>query len=169
MSLDGRWLATGGFKDRLGGTARIWDAATLEQRQSLDTKGNVTAVAFSPDSHTLLTAAADKTARLWTVQNGAIIGPTAYHLKFISGAAFSPDGSRIITCGDDGVCQLHLVRNARSRWLEIPLSDEVGCVGMSRDGRVALTGTKPINQPRGEVQLWDSFTGGPLGAWLTRP
>jgi WD40 repeat protein/tRNA A-37 threonylcarbamoyl transferase component Bud32 len=161
LSPDGRWLATG----RADGQAMIWDAASLKPRHSLAVKGQINAVAFSPDSQTLLTGSSDRTARLWDVQSGESIGPAAHHSSFINAAVFSPDAKSILTVGGDGVCQLHGIRKARSQFLEVPQRAEVGPVAINPDGRTALAGTKPFNQPGGEVRLWDIFTGKALATF----
>ena len=65
-------------------------------------------MAFSPDSKTLLTGCADKTARLWDATTGRPIGP-----PFAQGTAecvaFSPDGRTVLTGpggSNDGRVQL---------------------------------------------------------------
>ena len=60
--------------DRTAATAssRIWDATQILSLHPFarTTPALVYAVAFSPDSQTLLTGTADKIARLWDVQSG---------------------------------------------------------------------------------------------------
>ena len=46
--------------------------------------------------------------------------------------------------------------------LELAHHAAVDVVGISPDGRIAVTGTKPRDKTEGEVQLWDLFTGRPL-------
>ncbi len=158
-SPDGRWLATGDYDHR----ARIWDASSLKLRHSLEIQSRPVAVVFSPDSKTLFTASADKIARYWDIERGNCIGSSAYQSQLVSTPIFTPDGKHVLTCGRDGVCQLRENRQPRLRCLEIPLTETVGVVGISPDGRVALTGTKQFNKQTGEIELWDLFTGKPMG------
>ena len=54
--------------------------------------------AFSPDGKRIVTASADKTARLWDAETGKPIGePLKGHDGDVMSAAFSPDGKRIVT------------------------------------------------------------------------
>jgi eukaryotic-like serine/threonine-protein kinase len=158
LSPDGRFVATSGYSQQ----ASIRDAASLKLNHSLEVKGNVLAMAWSPDSRTLLTGGSDKIAQLWDGQSGENIGLAAYQSQQIFATAFSPDGSRILTCSRDGACRLQLERHVRSRCLELPHNQEVGVVAVSPDGRFALTGTKTLNEQSGEVALWDLLTGKPL-------
>ncbi|HEV8649163.1 MAG TPA: hypothetical protein VG276_07090 [Actinomycetes bacterium] len=61
FSPDGRRLTTAS-DDR---TARIWDAATGQERTRVVHGGAVLGVAFSPDGRWLATASGDGTAVLW--------------------------------------------------------------------------------------------------------
>ena len=63
--------------------------------------------AFSPDGKRIVTASADKTARLWDAETGKQIGaPLVGHEDAVWSAAFSPDGKRIVTASDDKTARL---------------------------------------------------------------
>lgn len=100
-SPDGRLLATGGTA---GGKAQedvvIWDAATGVQLHRLEGHtGDISFVAFSPDSTRVVTTAGVPDARtiVWDSRSGeqllVIDGDRPSNLN--QGATFSPDGSRI--------------------------------------------------------------------------
>ena len=58
--------------------------------------------AFGPDGERVVTASADKAARLWDAQTGKQIGaPLVGHEGAVYVAAFSPDGKRIVTASAD--------------------------------------------------------------------
>jgi WD40 repeat protein len=61
---------------------------------------------FSPDGRRILTASADKTARVWDSATGVPIGEPMRHEDEIVDAAFSPDGARIATASKDRTARL---------------------------------------------------------------
>ncbi len=89
------------------GTARIW---TLPERRVLhvlkhSAQGkSVVAVryaTFSPDGKSVLTACADRTARIWDASTGREAGRLKLDSPVLA-VAYSADGMRIIVGGDDG-------------------------------------------------------------------
>jgi WD40 repeat protein len=63
---------------------------------------SVTAVAFSPDGTTLLTASLDATARFWDVGSGRQLGPPLHHADAVLSVAFRRDGRVVATGTRDG-------------------------------------------------------------------
>ena len=114
LSPDGRWLAT------LGDTIQLWNRADPQGKPITLTghQGALRSVVFSPDSSTLVSASADRSARVWTLK-GLVAGQTldcvdrlarqTSHCVVLSGghsaalqsAHFSPDGKRVVTASAD--------------------------------------------------------------------
>jgi WD40 repeat protein len=69
-------------------------------------EGAVTAVTYSPDGKTLLSASADRTARLWDAATGKPLRTFAGHDFGLTAAAFLPDGRRVLTGSADGTVRL---------------------------------------------------------------
>ena len=69
------------------------------------------AAAFSQDGNFIVTASADKTARVWDARSGKSLA-VLHHTNRVVKAVFSPDGKRIVTTSWDHTARLW---DARSR------------------------------------------------------
>jgi WD40 repeat protein len=84
-------------------TAKIYDLPSKRERCALrGHKGQVTAVAFSPDGKTLATGSWDFTVRLWDVATGKELANYNWDIGRIYCLAYAPDGLRIAAGGDLG-------------------------------------------------------------------
>jgi WD40 repeat protein len=100
---DGTWLATAS-RDR---TARIWDAATGQQRATLTGHtSSVIAVAIAPDGTWLATASRDRTARIWDIRTGRQRATLTGHTSWVQAVAIAPDGTWLATVGGDGTARI---------------------------------------------------------------
>ncbi len=115
----GTQLAIGGFSG-----ARIWSDGNDKLEPALLRHGNyVQSVAVSPDGATLLTACEDRTTRLWSMKDGAPLGPGLQHQIGLHFAAFAPDGKRFVTVQSDGLVRIWAVPlgHPRDRAMRVPM------------------------------------------------
>ncbi|WP_416972706.1 WD40 repeat domain-containing protein [Streptomyces sp. 4F14] len=97
-----------------GGVVWMWDTDTGEKQLSRNDglgtiagqEGNVTALGFSPDGRTLLTASDDRAARLWDVATGRLRTTLTGHTGPLTAIASSRDGRTVATAGADGTVRL---------------------------------------------------------------
>ena len=69
--------------------------------------GYVTAVAWSPDGHHILTASNDGTARIWDTTTGDnTLTLTLTHTDWVRAVAWSPDGHHILTASEDRTARI---------------------------------------------------------------
>lgn len=83
--------------------------ALRERREMLVATGHekrIYRAVFSPDGTRFLTGSADRSARLWDAQTGALIKSYQGHLKGVTSVAFSADAARIYTGSLDGTIRI---------------------------------------------------------------
>jgi WD40 repeat protein len=165
--------------------ARLFDASlqtTVSLTQTLTTTSHfrtlrghsdrVISVVFSPDGHTLVTASADRTIRLWDVSDRdrpRPLGlPLTGHTDRVNSVAFSPDGHTLVTASTDRTIRLWDVSDRdRPRPLGLPLTghtDRVNSVAFSPDGHTFAAASAD------QTELWDVSDRDrprPLGSPLT--
>ncbi|MFC4533941.1 caspase, EACC1-associated type [Sphaerisporangium dianthi] len=158
----------GYFSASLDGAVRLWDAADLTSPGALasftlpgkhprdtDAQDDLLDVAFSPDGRTLVSAAMDGTARVWSVadpRHPVLRQTLDEHGSWVNSAAFTPDGRLLITAGRDADVVVSAVSPQGEIRRLTEFTPDPGSVvwwtAVSPDGRVlATSGQTPA--------LWD--------------
>lgn len=121
-------------------------------------RARIHSAVFSPDGEMIVTASADRTARVWNVSTMVpIAGGILEHPADVLFATFSPDNSRIITGCDDNLARVWKFDGSSGVQLTDTLSGHtaaVTSVAISGDNRRAVTGSKD-----GIAKLWCLETG----------
>ena len=125
----------------------------------LQQEAKIHVAVFSPDGRRILTAGADKTARVWDATTGAQIGEPMRHDDEVVDAVFSPDGARIATVSKDRTARLWDATSPKP--IGEPMRHE------QPPDRVVFnsTGSRIMTHcyEAGLVRLWDAATGAPVG------
>ncbi|MBL9139976.1 MAG: DUF1553 domain-containing protein [Verrucomicrobiales bacterium] len=173
-SPDGRWIATGGFRD-----IRVWSATNLSAHWAVSvppvtaptqrtrpskTKpeppallGRITALRFSPQSGALIAADGAPTAsgwiRVFAAESGRRIGAWLAHSDTIYDVSFSPDGGLLATAGGDRMIKTwELVSEKEVARLEGHSAAVVGIAFHTNSTELVSVGADK------QLKLWDLKT-----------
>ena len=132
--------------------SRLYDATTAKPHgDRLETDGEVSTAAFSPDSRRLVAAAGD-TAWVFDVATGKRVARPLAHEKEITAVAFSPDSQMVATASNDKTAQLWDAATGRPIGSPVQHEDEVDSVAFSPDGRMLATASGVAS---GRIRIWD--------------
>jgi serine/threonine protein kinase/WD40 repeat protein len=94
----------------------IWDTQTgvhsvmPDDPDHVEHTGSIEALAFAPDGHTLATASADHSIRIWNFDSRRRVMTLQGHVSEVWSIAFSPDGRTIASGAKDGSVRLWPIR-----------------------------------------------------------
>ena len=128
--------------------------AAREERLLVGHTSTVWSAAFSPDGTRIVTASADKTARLWEAATGRLLATLEGHRDTVRHAAFSPDGARVVTASGDRTARLWEVATGRRLATLEGHKGYVSSAALSPDGARILTASYDKT-----ARLWEAATG----------
>jgi WD40 repeat protein len=134
----------------------IWDMASGKLISPLrPTQSEVGALAFSPDSKTLV-AGALKEIQFWNVATGELRRKVQAHDKAVTSIAFAPDGKTLASACREGDSAIVLWDPATGKmWSRLDLEEDRACaLAFSPRGEVLAAGCEG-----GAVRLWDMAKG----------
>jgi WD40 repeat protein len=141
-------------------TIKIWDIQTGHCLQTLQDRGRVWSVAFSPIPYQggfdrlLASGSDDRTVKLWDLASGNYIKALSGHDNFVFALSFSRDGKIIASGSEDTTVKLWDVKSGKClRTLEGHTST-VSSLRFSYDDRILATSSFDRT-----VKLWDVCSG----------
>jgi WD40 repeat protein len=109
---------------------------------------------FNSNASLVVTASADKTARIWDATTGFEIGRLSGHSLELYSAEFSPDGSRIVTASADKTARIWDTTTATEIMVLRGHEDSVYSAIFSPDGSRVVTASADRT-----ARIWDAETG----------
>jgi RNA polymerase sigma factor (sigma-70 family) len=152
FSTDGKTLAAG-----LGGSIRVWDTVTGEERSTPAGHDNVVAcVAVSEDGKTALTAGMDGVIVLWDLARGTEIRRLRGHQGWVRAAGFVPGGKYLASASSDQTVRLwDLATGDEVRRLAGNPEGFLYALALAPDGKTLASGDNHLDG----VDVWDLETG----------
>lgn len=129
---------------------------TLPQVPPLNHKGPVTAVHFSPDGQSVLTASGNDVF-LWQSNQFQKAAVKLSHAGVVRHAEFSPDGSLVLTASDDRSARLWNARTGQPVGKPMLHEDWVYEAAFGAGGKMVVTSSHDRS-----ARVWDGATGDPL-------
>jgi WD40 repeat protein len=152
-------LLTGGAANK----AIVWKVGSGQMATSFAHAAAVNDACFSPDDRLIASAGADKTARIWQVEDGRALGSPLHHAAAVTQVSFGPDGGTLATVCDDRKVRLWQLGKADpgkanpdpARLLfTLVHGDTVNQASFSHDGQWLLTTCTD-----GAARMWSVATG----------
>lgn len=88
------------------GAYESWKHSECMRNLTLSHRGEVSAVAYSPDGTRIASAGGDASAKIWSVSSGDLSLTYSGHDTDVGMLAFSPDGTRIVSGDRNGVIRI---------------------------------------------------------------
>jgi WD40 repeat protein/serine/threonine protein kinase len=147
ISPDGRTIAVGGEQ----GTVLLHDARGREIAALKGHTAEVTALVFTPNGKLLVSAAKDRTVRVWDWQAGTeSVQLPKEHTAWPMALAMSPDGGSVVSGGmDRNIFVWDLVSGAKRQALRSP-SGAIAGLALQPGGRMLAAATTASR-----IWLWD--------------
>jgi WD40 repeat protein len=122
------------------GTIKLWDVTNGKPHDVPLEQGDITALAFSPNSQSLAVGSANRQINLWDLNSGKKIASFVGHKGAIQSLAFSPDGRVLASASWDRKIKLWNVTTGRVLASLDGNSGEVLSVAFSPDRKYLASG-----------------------------
>ncbi|MDX6289910.1 MAG: hypothetical protein QOH42_1709, partial [Blastocatellia bacterium] len=152
FSLDGKWLAAAGT----GRTIHLLDLVTKQERTLTGHTGEITGLAFVPNSSLIASGSTDKTIALWDLNKGDTARTSVQLSDEVNAIAVNPDGTMLAAGTADNQVALFSLAKMKAGEARIMSGHkgEIFALSFSADGRWLASGG--MDQT---VKLWDPKTG----------
>ncbi len=141
------------FKDEI--YQYIKQDAWLETNTLTRHARGIKSVAFSPDGKKIVTASADRTAKIWDALTGKCLHTLEGHTNWVLSAAFSSDGKKIVTGSErNGIAKIWDALTGECLHTLKGHTRLIDSAAFSPDGKKIVTASWDST-----ARIWDALTG----------
>ena len=131
----------------------------------------MTQIVFGPDRSLMVTTSWDRTAKVWSLPGGSLVGSPLIHQGHVHRAAFSSDSRFLATAQADGLVRVWKRPAGRPADHKIPANPTNNVAVLSADGRNVVASRFSFfgwGTNGNQVRVHDVATGWPLGPAIQR-
>jgi len=179
FSPDGEHIAATTWSGALGGTARIYDAASGAELQRLYAhRDTIADLEYAPDGSSLATASTDASVKIWDLEKGVLVASYVDLGQRVRDIEYLPDGEQmLIGLGNAGnfpdgsdsapgsAAYLWDLRNRTQERVYHGHKNWTWAADISPSGGLIASGSGPLSLPASPadldatVRIWDTETG----------
>ncbi|MGK0185012.1 MAG: WD40 repeat protein/serine/threonine protein kinase [Verrucomicrobiales bacterium] len=153
-----------------GKTADVWDPDTFSLRLSFSISPRPgSSIALSPDGSILATTAnvgdSNNAIKLWSTNDGALLGECLGHKQGVWSVAFSPNGKTLATSSDDSTLKFWNVATQQELLSIRRIGTTLTDLTFSPDGQWLVASTSPF-ATQGELRFFRSPSFQEIDDWL---
>jgi WD40 repeat protein len=153
LSPDGKHAATAGWD-----AIRYWDLGSGKQIRTFgQNKQGYWALSFSADGKRIV--AGGSKVYLFEVDTGKLLHEMAGHTQVVWGAVVTADGKQAISGAWDSSIRVWDTATGKEARAFKGVGDNVRCMVLSPDGKMAAAGQFPAGGGPGTIRLWDVAKG----------
>ena len=153
FSADGREI----FSVDFGGTARVWNVETAQERIELR-RTEIIMARLSPDGRRMATVGeGSNVLQIWDTATGALVGQPIPHEYPMRAVAFSPDGRWVVTAHERGSVRIWDTESGSAATPPMQHDDRVMHAVFSADGTRVLTASRDHT-----ARVWNAASGQPV-------
>ena len=151
FTADGKYLATAGTEKII----YVLDLSTKQSRKLSGHEGEITSLAFVPNSSSIISGSTDKTVRIWNATDGSLLRTLSAFTDQVNALAVSADGMLAVGTADKKVLLRKIDATAGDQAVTLTgHAGEIFTLAFNRDGtRLASAGRDQM------VKMWDPTTG----------
>jgi serine/threonine protein kinase len=146
-----RAIVASGGEDKM---IQLWDMQGNRLTTLMGHLKDITALHFTPDGETLVSASADATAKIWNLQSGTLHHTLVGHEGRINSTYVSPNGQLTVTGGSDRLIKVWDIASGSELQSLSGHTSAINQLEMTQDGKYIISASEDKT-----LKIWNLATG----------